>query len=138
MVPFALENIGNEPVSGVHLHEAAFGQLGGLAATLYGLFAQNGNFVVARLHFRLNAQCDLQRHGRDEAEEKLADRPVDMTSRHGLATWGAMLTGSAIACIACMGPSFSAVILHDQVAAADTAQGNTLEQSGPFPGRPLQ
>ena len=39
-VPFALENVGDEPVSGIDLHEAPLGQLSGLAVALHGLVAE--------------------------------------------------------------------------------------------------
>ena len=132
LVQFAFENIGDEPVSGIHFHEAALRQLGGLAAPLYGLLAQNGNFIVPRLHFCLYAQCDLQRDGRNEAEKKLADCLVNVTFGHGLAMWRAVLSCPGIARVTYMRASLSPVTLYDQVSAADPAQGDTKEQGGPF------
>ncbi|MDE2716417.1 MAG: hypothetical protein OXI33_05295 [Chloroflexota bacterium] len=54
----------------------------GLMSPLYGLFAQNSYLVVVRLQFHLNAQRELQRHGSDETENQVADRPINATSGH--------------------------------------------------------
>jgi len=67
-VPFAFENIGDKPVSGIDFHEAALGQLGGLAAALHGLLGQGGDFIVSRLHFRLDARPPASRARQDRGE----------------------------------------------------------------------
>jgi hypothetical protein len=76
-VPLGLERVGDHAVLGVDLHVATPGDLGVIAGMLDSLATCAIGVAGSRLELALYGERDLERDGRDDLHQQLADRVVE-------------------------------------------------------------
>ena len=130
LVPVGFELSSDEAVVGVGAEEASACEVGVLGGALDAAFPEGVDLVGAGVEFVVDAESGFEAEGGDELDEELSDGAVDVLPGDGLAGWG----GGFGAAAEVSGEELSGACLvsDDHAAAADAAEDEPLQESGPL------
>jgi len=134
-VPFALEDVGHQAVVGVDAQVAGLGEVGFVAGALDVLGSEPIHRFGLLGEFLLDLEGHVERQGGDPLDEEFADGLVDGGSGNPLAGRPGVLDRVALADVVRGEPASARVVGHGHAPAAAAADGQALQERGPFAGR---
>src|SRR3954466_3984670 len=134
-VPLGLERVGDHAVLGVDLHVATPGDLGVIAGMLDFLATCSIGIAGSRLEFALYGERALERDGRDDLHQQLADRVVETAATDALADRFGALDPATLADVVGHEPLAYEVIANGHSLTAYGADCQSLQQCRAFARR---
>jgi hypothetical protein len=128
----ASERVGDQAVLGVHLHVATPGGLGVMAGLLDLLAACSISIAGSRLKLALDGECDLERDGRDDLHQQLADHVVNAAATDALADRFGALDPATLADVVGHEPLAYEVLANGHSFTAYGADRQSLQQCWAF------